>query len=301
MAKEIVQADLSRIRALLDEVLGRSDYSDVQRMGGLTNRTYRVEFADGSRIMVRIPGEGTEEIIDRSDEKVSTQLACKLGIDAKLYHFGDDGAKVSEFVSNAVTMCAETMREDKRIRQAARILKKLHDCGEDTGIPFDVFDMAAGYEKIIRENNVPMYDDYEEMKSAVMEVKKHVDSVCNIKNVPCHNDPLCENWVLSADDDRLYLIDWEYAGMNDGIWDVADVSIEGVFTPENDELMLTEYLGKKPDENEYKHFLANKLYVDYLWTLWAKTRVPYDGQPMEDWATERYERLKNNLKLFNET
>lgn len=301
MAKGIVEADLGRVKALLDGVLGHSDYSDVQRMGGLTNRTYRVEFADGSRIMVRIPGEGTEEMIDRSDEKVSTQLACKLGIDAKLYHFGDDGAKVSEFVPNAVTMSAETMRDDKRIRQAARILKKLHDCGEDTGIPFDVFDMAAGYEKIIRENNVPMYDDYDEIKSAVMEVKKHVDSVCDIKNVPCHNDPLCENWVLSADDDRLYLIDWEYAGMNDGIWDVADVSIEGVFTPENDELMLTEYLGKKPDENEYKHFLANKLYVDYLWTLWAKTRVPYDGQPMEDWATERYERLKNNLKLFNET
>lgn len=301
MAKGIVEADLGRVKALLDGVLGHSDYSDVQRMGGLTNRTYRVEFADGSRIMVRIPGEGTEELIDRSDEKVSTELACKLGIDAKLYHFGDDGAKVSEFIPNAVTMSAETMREDKRIRQAARILKKLHDCGEDTGIPFDVFDMAAGYEKIIRENNVPMYDDYEEMKAAVMEVKKHVDSVCNIKNVPCHNDPLCENWVLSADDDRLYLIDWEYAGMNDGIWDVADVSIEGVFTPENDELMLTEYLGEKPDENEYKHFLANKLYVDYLWTLWAKTRVPYDGQPMEDWAAERYERLKNNLKLFHET
>ena len=62
MAKEIVQADLARIRALLDEVLGHSDYSDVQRMGGLTNRTYCVSFADGSRIMVRIPGEGTAEI-----------------------------------------------------------------------------------------------------------------------------------------------------------------------------------------------------------------------------------------------
>ena len=155
MAKEIVQADLGRIRALLDEVLGHSDYSDVQRMGGLTNRTYCVSFADGSRIMVRIPGEGTEELIDRADEKVSTELACRLGIDAKLYFFGD-------------------------------------------------------------------------------------------------------------------------------------------------ELLLTEYLGSKPDQNEYKHFLANKIYVDYLWTLWAKTRVPYDGQPMEDWAVERYARLKDNLRLFAE-
>ena len=95
MAKEIVQADLARIRALLDEVLGHSDYSDVQRMGGLTNRTYCVTFADGSRIMVRIPGEGTEELIDRADEKVSTELACRLGIDAKLYFFGDDGEKAA--------------------------------------------------------------------------------------------------------------------------------------------------------------------------------------------------------------
>lgn len=60
--------------------------------------------------MVRIPGEGTEELIDRADEKVSTELACRLGIDAKLYFFGDDGEKVSQFVPNAVTMSAETMR-----------------------------------------------------------------------------------------------------------------------------------------------------------------------------------------------
>ena len=78
MAKEIVQADLARIRALLDEVLGHSDYSDVQRMGGLTNRTYCVTFADGSRIMVRIPGEGTAEIT------LPYEVAPKPSADAEL-------------------------------------------------------------------------------------------------------------------------------------------------------------------------------------------------------------------------
>ena len=240
--------------------------------------------------------------LSRGDLQDVTEAISRdfLGIDAKLYFFGDDGEKVSQFVPNAVTMSAETMRGDKRIRQAAQLLKTLHGSGVDTGVPFEVFDMAAGYEKIIEENSVPMFGDYAQVKAAVMAVKAQVDSVCDIQNVPCHNDPLCENWVVSADDDRLYLIDWEYAGMNDGIWDLADVSIEGVFTPENDELLLTEYLGSKPDQNEYKHFLANKIYVDYLWTLWAKTRVPYDGQPMEDWAVERYARLKDNLRLFAE-
>ena len=44
--------------------------------------------------------------------------------------------------------------------------------------------------------------------------------------------------------------------------------------------------------------LANKIYVDFLWTLWAKTRVPYAGQPMEDWAVERYARMIDNIAAF---
>ena len=99
MAKEIVQADLARIRALLDEVLGHSDYSDVQRMGGLTNRTYCVTFADGSRIMVRIPGEGTEELIDRADDYLEREFSpyfeggLTADMPATLYHFeGTDAA-----------------------------------------------------------------------------------------------------------------------------------------------------------------------------------------------------------------
>ena len=114
--------------------------------------------------------------------------------------------------------------------------------------------------------------------------------------VPCHNDPLCENWVQGAD--KLYLLDWEYAGMNDPMWDLADVSIEAGYTQTQDNQLLESYLQRKPTGEEQRRFLANKIYVDYLWTLWAKTRVPYDGQPMEDWAAERYARLKGFLGEF---
>ena len=87
--------------------------------------------------------------------------------------------------------------------------------------------------------------------------------------------------------------------MNDGIWDLADVSIEASYERSQDEVLLMEYLGKKPTEVDWKHFFANKLYVDYLWTLWAKTRIPYEGQLMENWAAERYERLKSNIEVFD--
>ena len=141
--------------------------------------------------------------------------------------------------------------------------------------------------------------DYAAVKAEVMAVKRQIDAACDITPVPCHNDVLCENWVVSAAG-KMYLIDWEYAGMNDGIWDVADLSIEAVYDHTLDEALLRAYLGREPETMDWKHFLANKLYVDYLWTLWAKARVPYDGQPMEDWAAERYARLKENLLEFQQ-
>jgi hypothetical protein len=63
-------------------------------------------------------------------------------------------------------------------------------------------------------------------------------------------------------------------------------------------MLLCAYLGRKSTLIDLKHFLASKIYVDYLWTLWAKARVPYSGQDMEDWAVERYARMKENINKF---
>ncbi len=293
---EIIQKDLPLIAGLLNTVLGKDDYASISRMGGLTNHTYHVTFADGGEYVVRIPGDGTEEMIVRSDEEKSTRLACELGVDAKMLYFGKDGSKVTEYLKNAETMSAETLKDPVRIAQVADVFNVMHSCGKDTGVPFEVFDMAAGYEKIIADMNVPMFDDYADSKRKVMAIKAEIDAVKDIKKVPCHNDPLCENWVVS--EGKMYLIDWEYAGMNDGMWDVADVSIEANFNDAQDALLLEKYLKRTPTLADQKHFLASKLYVDFLWTLWAKARVPYDGQPMEDWAVERYARLKDNLRKF---
>ncbi len=296
MKKEALE-NICEVKKLLLKVFNNDNYSEISRMGGLTNKTYKVTL-DSKDYVVRIPGEGTQELINRGDEKISTELACKIGVDAEMLYFGDDGAKVTVYINNAVTMSSETLKEEINIKRVANIFKKVHSCGEDTGVAFEVFEMASGYEKIINDNNVPMYDDYAEIKKLVMAVKNETDSSVNAKKVPCHNDPLCENWVLG--DDRMYLIDWEYAGMNDGMWDLADVSIEAGYDERHDDMLLTSYLGRTPLTTDKKHFLASKIYVDYLWTLWAKTRVPYDGKPMEDWAEQRYTRLKGFLKQYEE-
>lgn len=293
---KIEQKDLPLLSRLTNQVLATEHYIALERLGGLTNRTYKVVLENHEAYTIRIPGEGTEEMISRSNERVSTVLASELGVDAQLLYFGDKGEKVSRYITNAQTMSVQLLRNPKQIAQMAEIFRKVHTCGVDTKVPFEVFDMAAGYEKIILNNAVVMNDDYDLVKEKVIQIKSMTDSSLSIKKVPCHNDPLCENWVLS--DDRMYLIDWEYAGMNDPMWDLADVSIEACFDDECDMLLLKEYLGHAPSIDERRHFLASKIYVDYLWTLWAKARVPYDGQPMEDWAGERYARLKGFLDQY---
>lgn len=297
MAKAVMQKDVPYIEELLLNVLHSKEYTVLERMGGLTNHTYKVTMSDGAEYVVRIPGEGTEEIIVRKDEMISTKLACDLGVDAELLYFGENGAKITRYIPNAVTMSADQLKDPKHIEQVAQVFRKIHHCGVDTGVPFEVFDMAASYEKIILEKAVPMFEDYQETKARVLKIKEEIDTHIDVKKVPCHNDALCENWVEG--DGRMYLIDWEYAGMNDGIWDLADVSIEAGFENEHDEMLLKMYMGRKPEPMDRKHFLANKVYVDYLWTLWAKARVPYDGQPMEDWAVERYTRLKLFIEQYD--
>lgn len=294
--KEIVETDIPQIRKLLSDVLQISNFKQLKRLGGLTNHTYQVVLENNQMLVVRLPGEGTEELINRGDEKISTKLACDLGIDAQLLHFGSLGEKITCYIDGAQTLSAEAFSDNTILKKAAEVLYVLHTSGVDTHIPFDVFDMAAGYETIIRDNFVTLFDDYEEVKSQIMKIHNYV-GVDNIPAVPCHNDPLCENWVLDKHG-KLYLIDWEYAGMNDGMWDLADVSIEAGLSSAQDYSMLWYYLGREADLKEVTRFQANKLYLDFLWALWGKARVPFDGESMESYAHGRYARLKENLDKF---
>lgn len=297
MANKIDSRDIDLIKELMNKTLDMEVFIGLERMGGLTNRTYKVTLDDGRIYVIRIPGEGTEALINREDERISTMLACEIGIDAELLYFGEKGEKVTAYIQNAETLSPETLKKERNLVKAAKVLRTLHTCDRNTNVPFEVFDMASSYEKIIRDNEVTLYEDYPTVKASVMAVKQHIDSNGAVLRVPCHNDPLCENWVLDGNG-RMYLIDWEYAGMNDGMWDLADVSIEAAFTDREDALLLSAYFDREPTQEEFDRFLANKLYLDYLWTLWGKTRVPFDGEPMEQYAQERYIRLKSNLKQY---
>ena len=297
LIREIEAADIPQLHELVKLVFGDGEWKDIARLGGMTNHSYKITRPDGQEYLVRIPGEGTEEMINRLDERKSTELGCKLGIDAPLLYFGDDGRKVMRFIHDPQPMSEEVMRRKENLTQAAAIFRKLHSCGENTGVRFEVFEMAELYEKIIRDGGVAFYDDYEAVKNTVMRIKAEVDKDGEAPRVPCHNDSLVGNWVLDGDG-KLYLIDWEYSGMNEAMWDLSCLSIEAEYTPENDVELLNAYYGREATVEEQKRFVAAKLYVDYLWTLWGLTRVTFDGQFMQEYADMRYIRLKKNIEAY---
>ncbi len=182
----------------------------------MTNHSYEVTRNDSRGYLLRIPGEGTKEMINRLDERKSTELACKLAIDSELLYFSNYGCKVMKFIRNPKAMDAQMMKRDDIIKQAAGIFRKLHSCGVDTQVRFEVFEMAAMYENIIRENHVPLYVDYSDIKNRVMIIKNEMEDKFGIEKVPCHNDSLLGNWALDTED-NLWLIDWEYSTIQCGI------------------------------------------------------------------------------------
>ena len=289
--------DLASIEKLIKEQFNEDGAKSINKLvKGMTNRSYHVELRAG-HFVFRLPGFGTEELINREHEYISNKIACELDIDSRLIYFDiKTGLKISEYISNPITMSPELLKKDEHIVMVADIYKKLHTSGIDSGVSFNVLDKINEYENYIRKNNIGFFDDYEINKAQIYGVNEQLHRN-NISKTPCHNDALCENWIYGGEG-RMYLIDWEYAGMNDPMWDVSVVSIEAGMNPLEDKKLLLAYLGCEPSTYDMFRFLTNKVLLDFLWSLWGKSRIPVDGLKMDEYAYVRYKRMLGNLKIL---
>ena len=289
--------DEMTVLSLLKEKVGIVDTDKVecQRLGGLTNRNYKVETNAGAFVF-RLPGEGTEEMINRRDEYLCTKLTNDIGIDSELIFFDlSNGIKIARFIEEAETMNSEAVRNVKNMEAIAGIFKTLHTSGGEVPVEFNVFEKIEEYENLLKKaKGEYFWEDYAKIREMVYGLKGEVLGM-GIKNTICHNDPLCENFIQGKD--RMYLVDWEYAGMNDPMWDIADFFIEAGFSKEEEELFSSFYFEEKPDEALRRRILMNKVFLDFLWSLWGKQRYSC-GEDLLEYANERYERAKLNLNLL---
>ncbi len=109
---------------------------------------------------------------------------------------------------------------------------------------------------------------------------------------PCHCDPLCENFLDTGD--KMWIVDWEYSGMNDPMWDLGDLSVEGAFDADMDRRLMDAYFGGPATPVDLGRMVIYKAMCDLLWTLWGLIQHA-NKNPAEDfWAysINRFERCK---------
>lgn len=292
LSRRIYPADQVEIARLSQQLFPDIDLDTIhlERLGGLTNRNYVVQLGQNNYVF-RFAGAGTEELIKRIDEKECTHLAQEIGITANLLYFDNvTGTKVTAYVEDAQTMSPMLVKKEENLKAIAEIFQKLHQSEVDSSVVFDVFGKVEDYEQLIPKDL--LWEDYQITKDQILSLKESLEQ-SDIAQVLCHNDPLCENFIRGSA--GMVLVDWEYAGMNNALWDIADFIIEAELSPEEEALFCTYYLGMTPTTIEKKGVLINKALIDFLWSLWGLQRFSC-GANLFDYATKRYENSKKYLQ-----
>jgi thiamine kinase-like enzyme len=254
----------------------------ITRLGGLTNLVFRVD-AGGKSYCLRLPGKGTEEYINRANEEQAARQAAGAGVSPAVLHFdATTGLMVTAFVRNAVTMSESLFKTRPGApARAGRAFRRLHESGAHFPFRFELFDMIDGYLKLLSAKDVQFPPGYHDVLKEAETVRSALAARA-LPVVACHCDPLCENFLDTGE--RMWIVDWEYSGMNDPMWDLGDLSVEGAFDPGQEAQMIEAYFGGRPSPAQLGRIAVYKAMCDLLWTLWGLIQHANKNPADDFWA-----------------
>lgn len=283
-----VAAAIARIP--LFEGVGPGEVS-TERLGGLTNRNYRIDCPAG-RFVLRLAGEGTSEYIDRTVEEHNARVAADAGVNAEVLFFDTaDGTMLCRYIDNSVTMDAQTFKNHGAVERAALAFRTLHRCGREFQSRFELFEQIDNYLRMVKKLSAAIPEGYEEVQAQAEDVRIAL-AAYELPIAPCHCDPLAENFLDTGE--RMYIIDFEYSGNNDPMWDLGDLSVEAEFDAEQDRVFMATYFGGEPPAFDLGRMVLYKAMCDLLWTLWGVVQHANDNPAEDFWAyaVNRLERCK---------
>ncbi len=264
-------------------------------IGGMTNLNYLVD-VDGKSYVVRIPGHGTSSLIDRAREIQNLKLGSALGINPELVYFNiESGMKITETIEDARPLTKEENMNLDLLQKVTTIFRTLHHSEEKMNHAFHLFAMMEEYEMLAIEAGSDFYKGFEKVKNEV-KLLQHEYSQMPIEQAPCHIDPACSNFLI-AKDEKMYLIDWEYGGMFDPLWDIAAFSLEAGLGIKEEKDFFELYFGRTVTEEEQERIFMHKIFQDYLWSLWTLFKEE-QGDNFGLYGRHRFERAKTNIQLY---
>lgn len=241
---------IARVNALMHT----DDATIVKRLeGGMSNYTYVVE-TRGKKYTYRVPGKYAEKFVDRVEEWENIQEVNRLGLNnATSYVEVISGEKLAEYVEGT-TISDTDIFSYNDLSVAA--LKKIHN-SDLKFRDYNAFARLNDYERYCREMGFTHPKEYLELREQLDEMRRNHSQV---KPVPCHCDYQPTNLVVNGD--KLYVLDWEFAGMNDPIYDIACYGNAGFDKALS---LLEAYVGHKPIKEELQRLYFHRSFQCLQW------------------------------------
>ncbi len=257
--------------------------------GGITNRNHVVE-VDGGRFVVRLPGPDTELLeIDRGCERIAQSRAAALGFAPDVLGVFD-GCLVTHFV-RGVEIPAADFASAAVIDQIAAMLRAFHS-SPSLDHSFDAFVVPGLHRAAALSRGVPIPATYASLEIVVREIAAAFAAAPDLA-VPCHNDLLRANFL--RDGARLWLLDWEYAGMNDRAFDLGNLSVNNALSPEAEEHLTAAYF-RRVAARDLARVRLMKIVSDAREAMWGVVQqgistIDFDYRA---YADEHFDRLLTN-------
>lgn len=257
---------------------------------GMTNRSFLFQ-CKGKKYIMRIPGEGTDQLINREEE-----AAVYRAIDGK--HICDDiayinpknGYKITVFLEGA-RVCDPLNPEDLTACMAR--LRQFHRQNLQVDHTFDIFKQIAFYESLW-DGKPSCFRDYEKTKQNVMSLKAYIDRQ---EKDWCltHIDAVPDNFLFTADGD-IRLIDWEYAGMQDPHVDIAMFCIYAMYDPAQVEQLIDIYFPEGCEAAVRTKIYCYIAACGLLWSNWCEYKR-HLGVEFGEYSLRQYRFAKDYFKI----
>jgi thiamine kinase-like enzyme len=256
--------DLAEILAVLEPELGPLSGEPEVLSGGITNRNVKVRLGERDYVL-RICGRDTEVLsIDRDTEVAATRAAHAAGVAPEVVRWLPELAcLVTAFIPGR-PMLPQELRDPQSLAQVAAALRAIH-AGPPLGRSFPTFTLADEYAATVRERGgEPPADDL----ALARELSSRIGAaLAGHEQVPCHNDLLTANFI--HDGDRVRIVDWEYAGMNDRFFDLGNLAVNNGLGEADEARLLEAYLGRPADEAELASLRLMRLMSDVREGMWG--------------------------------
>lgn len=279
-----VEAAVRRVPAWAQS---RLDLRPLQ--GGITNRNYVVT-VDGTEYVVRIPGERTELLgIDRANEAEAAARAAELGIGPPvLGELPGVGTLITTLVPGHHVSPEQFV---ERLPDVVDLLHRFHRSGPVAGA-FPIHRVVEWHARDAGAHGVMAPSSYERLHQVSRRIERAF-AAAPTPAIPCHNDLLPANVLFG--EDRVWLLDFEYAGMNDVFFDLANLSVNSEFSPATDEHLLRLYFGTMT-RSAWARLQLMKVMSEFREGMWAVVQQAISTLDT-DFVSYANERLANCERL----